>query len=93
MNKMLVTGVVFATVAILAFSATRVSAQSATPPKSPPAAAAPAAAAPAAKTPAKASQSPVSMECSKEADAKGLHGKARREFRSECKKNAMGKPS
>jgi hypothetical protein len=33
------------------------------------------------------------MECSKEADAKGLHGKARREFRSECKKNAMGEPS
>jgi hypothetical protein len=92
MNKMLATGVVFAAVAILAFSATSVSAQSATtPPKTPPAAAAPAA--PAAKTPAKASQSPVSMECSKEADAKALHGKARREFRSECKKNAMGKPS
>jgi hypothetical protein len=32
------------------------------------------------------------MECSKEADAKGLHGKARKEFRSECRKNAMGKP-
>ena len=36
-------------------------------------------------------RSTVSMECSKEADAKGLHGKARKEFRSECKKNAMGK--
>ncbi len=26
-----------------------------------------------------------SLECSKEADAKGLHGKARRHFRSACK--------
>ncbi len=41
-------------------------------------------------TPSK-QRSAVSMECSKEADAKGLHGKARKEFRSECKKNAMGK--
>jgi hypothetical protein len=32
-----------------------------------------------------------SLECSKEADAKGLHGKERKKFRSECKKNAMGK--
>ena len=31
------------------------------------------------------------MECSKEADAKGLHGKERKKFRSECKKAAMGK--
>jgi len=30
-----------------------------------------------------------SLECSKEADAKGLHGKARKKFRAECKKNAM----
>jgi hypothetical protein len=28
------------------------------------------------------------VECSKEADAKGLHGKERKKFRSECKKNA-----
>jgi hypothetical protein len=27
-----------------------------------------------------------SAECSKQADAKGLHGDARRKFRSECKK-------
>jgi hypothetical protein len=27
-----------------------------------------------------------SAECSKEADAKGLHGAARKKFRSECKK-------
>jgi hypothetical protein len=26
-----------------------------------------------------------SIECSKEADAKGLHGKARKKFRSACK--------
>ena len=30
----------------------------------------------------------ASLECSKEADAKGLHGKERRKFRSECKKTA-----
>jgi hypothetical protein len=38
-------------------------------------------AAPAAKV-----HSAKSIECSKEADAKGLHGKARKKFRSECKK-------
>ncbi|MHC2254110.1 PsiF family protein [Bradyrhizobium embrapense] len=27
-----------------------------------------------------------SLECSKQADAKGLHGKERKKFRSECKK-------
>jgi hypothetical protein len=32
-----------------------------------------------------------SMECSKEADAKGLHGKERKKFRSECKKEAADK--
>jgi hypothetical protein len=30
--------------------------------------------------------SPASIECSKQADAKGLHGKDRVKFRSECKK-------
>ena len=30
----------------------------------------------------------ASLECSKEADAKGLHGKERKKFRSECKKAA-----
>jgi len=34
----------------------------------------------------KAAHSAKSQECSKEADAKGLHGKARKEFRSKCKK-------
>jgi invasion protein IalB len=53
--------------------------------------AAPAAtAAPAAKT-AKA-RTDVSLECSKQADAKGLHGKERKTFRSTCKK-AGGKAS
>ena len=32
-----------------------------------------------------------SLECSKEADAKGLHGKERKKFRAECKKAAMDK--
>jgi hypothetical protein len=30
----------------------------------------------------------ASLECSKEADAKGLHGKERKKFRSECKAGA-----
>jgi hypothetical protein len=33
----------------------------------------------------------ASLECSKEADSKGLHGKERRKFRSECKKAAAAK--
>jgi hypothetical protein len=50
------------------------------------------AAAPAAPA-AKMDKKPVvhtaaSLECSKEADAKGLHGKERKKFRSECKKGA-----
>ena len=35
--------------------------------------------------------SAASLECSKEADAKGLHGKERKKFRSECKKAAAEK--
>src|SRR5205823_4617284 len=34
----------------------------------------------------------ASLECSKEADAKGLHGKERKKFRSDCKKTAADKP-
>ena len=46
-------------------------------------------AAPAAKTEkAPVVHSAASMECSKEADAKGLHGKERKKFRSECKTGA-----
>lgn len=39
--------------------------------------------------------SAASLECSKQADAKGLHGKDRKKFRSECKANAakMDKPA
>ena len=46
------------------------------------------AAAAAAKTTAKtkAPRTAKSLECSKQADAKGLHGKERKKFRSECKK-------
>jgi hypothetical protein len=41
-------------------------------------------------TKAEKPRSAASMECSKEADAKGLHGKERKKFRSECKKEAKG---
>ena len=59
-----------------------------------PATPAPAAkAAPAAKMEPAEKKAPVahtaaSIECSKEADAKGLKGKERKKFRSECKKAA-----
>ena len=46
----------------------------------------PAPATPAAKPPV--AHSAASLECSKEADAQGLHGKARKKFRSECKHKA-----
>jgi predicted outer membrane protein len=39
-----------------------------------------------AKTPA-APRTAISIECSKQADAKGLHGKERKKFRSACKRN------
>lgn len=53
-------------------------------------------AAPAAKTDATTTtdkkapkeHSAESLECSKQADAKGLHGKERKKFRSECIKSA-----
>lgn len=34
------------------------------------------------------SRTPQSIECSKQADAKGLHGKPREAFRAECKRHA-----
>jgi hypothetical protein len=52
------------------------------------------AAAPAATTTAKKAEKPrtaESLECSKEADAKGLHGKDRKKFMSQCKKDAKAK--
>ena len=48
-------------------------------------------AAPAEKKAEKPPRTAASLECSKEADAKGLHGKERRKFRSECKKAAAAK--
>jgi hypothetical protein len=59
-------------------------------PPPPPAADPPAAAKPARK--AKAApvvHSPESIECSKQADAKGLHGPERVRFRANCKKKLM----
>lgn len=58
-------------------------------PATPSAKPAPASAPTKADTPkaAKPERTAVSLECSKQADAKGLHGKERRKFRSECKKN------
>jgi invasion protein IalB len=49
------------------------------------------AASPAATAPAKKAEkprSPESLECSKQADEKGLHGKERKKFRSDCMKEA-----
>ena len=34
----------------------------------------------------------ASLECSKEADTKGVHGKERKKFMSDCKKAAADKP-
>ena len=53
--------------------------------------AAPAAKAAPAEKKAEKPRTPGSLECSKEADAKGLHGKERKKFRSECKKAAAAK--
>jgi psiF repeat-containing protein len=47
-------------------------------------------AAPAKTEKAEKPRTAASIECSKEADAKGLHGKERKKFRSECKKEKGG---
>jgi len=44
--------------------------------------------APAATSKSTKPRTAASLECSKEADAKGLHGKERKKFRSECKAQA-----
>lgn len=63
-----------------------------TAPAAAPAAPAAAPAAPAAKMEKKpVVRTAASLECSKEADAKGLKGKERKKFRSECKKAAAEK--
>ncbi len=49
---------------------------------------APAAKAAPAEKKAEKPRTAASLECSKEADAKGLHGKERKKFMSECKKAA-----
>jgi hypothetical protein len=46
--------------------------------------------APGEKTAAKP-RTAASLECSKEADTKGIHGKERKKFMSECKKTAADK--
>ena len=54
----------------------------------------PATPAPAAKAAPAAEKKPrtsASLECSKEADTKGVHGKERKKFMSECKKAAADK--
>jgi hypothetical protein len=44
-------------------------------------------AAPAASAPAGTDKKAISKSCSDQANAKGLHGKARKKFRSACKHN------
>jgi phosphate-selective porin len=63
----------------------------ATAPATPAPAPAPAAKAAPAEKKAEKPRTAASLECSKEADAKGLHGKERKKFRSECKKAAADK--
>jgi hypothetical protein len=46
---------------------------------------------PATSAPMAKEHSAQSIECSKQADAKGLHGKARKKFRSACKKAGSDK--
>ncbi len=59
-----------------------------TPAPATPAPATKATPAPAAEKKAEKPRTAASLECSKEADAKGLKGKERKKFRSECKKAA-----
>ena len=61
-----------------------------TPSTVPPATKAPATATPKAKVETKA-RSAYSIECSKQADAKGLHGKPRKTFRAKCMKDLKKK--
>lgn len=60
-------------------------------PATAPAAAPPAKMAPAATKKAEAPRTAASLECSKEADTKAVHGKARKKFMSDCKKAAKTK--
>jgi psiF repeat len=46
-----------------------------------------------AQTKSAPTRSAASLECSKQADEKGLHGKARKSFRSKCLKSMKAKKS
>ncbi len=85
-SRLLVTAAASLMLAGSALAQTTAPATPATPSAKP----APASAPTKADTPkaAKPERTAVSLECSKQADAKGLHGKKRKKFRSECKKNA-----
>ena len=73
--------------------ATMALAQTSPPPAAPPAGPA-AAAKPTAKGKATtAPQTPEGIECSKQADAKGLHGQERIRFRANCKKRLLKEKS
>jgi hypothetical protein len=61
-------------------------------PTAPAAKTAPAPKAAATEKKAEKPRSAASLQCSKDADAKGLHGKERKKFMSECKKAAADKP-
>jgi hypothetical protein len=75
---------------ISAFCASGALAQTTPPATTPPAAAPPAKTTPKAKATDKP-KSAESIECSKQADAKGLHGKERKAFRATCKKDLLKK--
>lgn len=80
-----------ASVALAGFLSTGAFAASTTTAKAPATATAPTTAMkPAAK--ATPERTAVSKECSTLANAKGLHGKSRKKFRSECKKNGGKMP-
>ncbi|EKS32676.1 PsiF family protein [Afipia clevelandensis] len=90
-SRLLVTAATSLMLAGSALAQTTTPATPATPSAKSAPASAPAKTAPTkAETPkaAKPERTAVSLECSKQADAKGLHGKERKKFRSECKKTA-----
>jgi hypothetical protein len=68
-------------------------AQTTTPATHPPAAkATPASKMEPAEKKAEKPRTAVSLQCSKDADAKSIHGKERKKFMSECKKAGTDKP-
>jgi len=80
----------FAIAAIVSSLCVGASIAQTTPSTAPPAAKAPAATTPKTKVEPKA-RSAESIECSKQADAKGLHGKPRKTFRAKCIKDLKKK--